>query len=441
MTTHRLVGVLCAATLVGCSSQPDAKPLSGDSFYRGTVADRRQQAADRGGAIVPSGEPAPKQPGLEGVTDMAPTPGISTPAADASPDTISPTVTKNVGPATAVALPATQPTTRKPPRVIPQYMTIGGVVAEVNGTPIYADAVLRGVAPLLAARAKDLDADRFKITAEGEVNRQVDELIRSEAEYAAASRNTVGADKDIAERLTAIDRQKAITEASGSIELARSRAREQGLDFDEQMKQQYRLNLVRVYYQKKVFPRVQVSAQDMRRFYDQNRDLLFSERDSAKFRVLSVSVRAAGNEAAAVEQINALHARAVSGEDFGELIKTLKNPPASPTPAPIERNAYKYSEVEQAIWELEPGQVTQPIKSGDAYFVAKLEEKKLGTTQGFNDAAVQASITEKLRSEQFNKLRNQVQETMRRDSTITRNAQMVAATVDMAVQNYDRWRE
>src|SRR5207247_3115152 len=43
-----------------------------------------------------------------------------------------------------------------------QYVIVGGVVGEVNGTPIYAGKVLSLIEPVLAARAKDLDPQQFR---------------------------------------------------------------------------------------------------------------------------------------------------------------------------------------------------------------------------------------------------------------------------------------
>ena len=47
--------------------------------------------------------------------------------------------------------------------------------------------------------------------------------------------------------------QDQVRKASGSEALARQRAAEEGEDFEELTKQQYRINMTRLYYQKKIF--------------------------------------------------------------------------------------------------------------------------------------------------------------------------------------------
>ncbi len=44
------------------------------------------------------------------------------------------------------------------------------------------------------------------------------------------------------------------------------------MDFDELLNQQYRRHMVLIYYEKHVWPLVEISANDMRRFFDLPRD-------------------------------------------------------------------------------------------------------------------------------------------------------------------------
>ncbi|MBC7782247.1 MAG: hypothetical protein H7144_00290, partial [Burkholderiales bacterium] len=180
MNRHLYLSATCAmviASAVACSSDPEPMPLGADQFYRPT---------DRDGALPPapaqrlalqqrqqtSAAPDPV-PSAEGMTFVAEQVKSATPEGAAPPT------------------PATVPASVNEPRFAPgQYLSVGGVVAEVNGNPIYADAVLRAIAPALAGRAKDLDVPKFRSVAASETNRQVDDMIRAEVEYAAAVRNT-----------------------------------------------------------------------------------------------------------------------------------------------------------------------------------------------------------------------------------------------------------
>src|ERR1700722_15836098 len=102
-------------------------------------------------------------------------------------------------PAVAVIVPATQPspvstlvilpaapaapTTSPAPLQSGQYNTLGGVVAEVNGTPIYADTLLNLEAKVLSTKAAQMDADEFHEFARQSLSEALGEMIKDEAEY------------------------------------------------------------------------------------------------------------------------------------------------------------------------------------------------------------------------------------------------------------------
>jgi hypothetical protein len=248
----------------------------------------------------------------------------------------------------------------------------------------------------------------------------------------------------MANRLTEVWRSNIITQYGGSVENARAAFRDQGRPFDEAQKEQYRVNVVRVYYTKKLFPRVEISGTAMRRFYEANRDKLFTVRDNATFRLIKVSPAEMGGNAEAKKQVEDLHARALKGEDFEKLAEynkdqvLLRNKGLMP---PMDRGAWKLEAVEKAIWATDVGKITPVIKDGGDYYFAKVADKTMGRTMAFSEDAVQKQITETLRGEQFAKMRADMEAQLRRESVVSKNPQMYENTLNMAMQNYARWRE
>lgn len=415
---------LWVGLLSGCSSDPPPQPLDAGQFSRPT---------DRGGALPPGRPPEPSQPmpRSESLQKQQAGEAFRTVSAQVQPLTPTPTTAttnRSVAPAFAPG----------------QFINLGGVIAEVNGQPIYADTVLRQIAPVLAGRAKDLDQAQFRLAAAQEINRQVDELIRAEVEFAAADRNTSAEDKQMANRLTEIWRSNMITQFGGSIENVRAAFRDQGRPFDQAQKEQYRINLVRVYYTKKLFPRVEISAAAMRRFYEENKQRLFTVHDNATFRLIKVSPTEVGDETEARRQIEDLHARALKGEDFEKLAEYNKDEVLRRNKGlmpPMDRGAWKLEEVEKAIWATPVGQITPVVKDSGDYYFAKVLDKTFGRTMDFSEEAVQKKITETLRAEQFAKMRSEMEAQLRRDSVVSKNPQMYENTLNMAMQNYSRWRE
>ncbi len=411
--------------LSGCSNDPEPRPLGADQFYRPT---------DQSGALPPGPRPTPVQPTPPSAIDtQKAAEAFRTVAGEVKPATSQPTT-----------VPTTVPTGAKTPSFAEgQFINLGGVIAEVNGNPVYADDVLREVAPALAARAKDLELEKFKAAAAQEISRQVDDMIRAEVEFAAADRNTARDDKELAERLTEQWRSETITANKGSIEATRAAFREQGMSLEDATKERYRINLVRVYYTKKLFPRVQVTAAGMRSYYEANKETKFTVHDNATFRLIKASSKDFGSEAAAKLKIDDLHARAVKGEDFEELAKFNQDPmllKSKGMMGPIDRGAYVLEDVEKAIWATDVGQITPVVKVGGDYYFAKVLEKKLGRVMAFSEEAVQKQISDAVRAEQFGKMRKDMDQQLRKDSVVTKNPQMYENALQMAVQSYPQWR-
>jgi len=270
------------AALAGCASKnpsaPAPRPLTPEAFISPRAGGTVSQAgtAQGSGGEVGAGEaarPAIQIPtGGKNAKPQNATPGTPstpdpTPRSDAAPTTPPAGVPTSVGMSPA-------PSSANLPRIgasSGQYMTLGGVVAEVNGTPIYANKVLSVLDPILREKARKLDADSFRRQAKQDIDRRIQELVRLELFYAAAQRSLGPDDKKLADLMTVQWRMQQITKAGGSVELARRRARDEfGMDFDEMAQEQSHNELIRIYDQKKIIPKIQVSASDIREYYDKH---------------------------------------------------------------------------------------------------------------------------------------------------------------------------
>ena len=431
-----LGGLVLAGPMLGGCAQEEPQPLRAEAVYRPS-AETRQDEVDRGGIIAPGG------PARRTADDPAinPPPVHRPPA----PDPTRP-IEPSVGRAVPDPAPAAPPSTTRPATMpVGSFMTVGGVVANVAGQPIFADALMRQIAPVLSARAPDLNEQQFRALAQSEIQKQLTFLIRGELEYAAAMRELDAADKDRAELLTMNFRERLITQAGGSLEVARSRARAEGIEFDELIRQQYRLFLVRLYYEKKVYPRVQISAADIRRYYESKKAEEFTERATARWRMIRITSKNMGGVAEAEAKANELHERVTRGEDFASVAGSINHDPLLLRNAgdvgEIDKGAYRLEEVEAAAWALEPGQISPVVRVGEDFFIIKLEQKKTGRVVPFEEAWVQQQITDTLRQEQVQRMRDARQRQLESESqgTIVVNQDMMATAVQIAMQNYPIW--
>jgi len=292
-----------------------------------------------------------------------------------------------------------------------QYYEIGGVVADVNGTPIYANKVISLLDPVFAAADRYLDQK----------------------------------DKDLADALTSQWRQKQITIAGGSLQVARDRAAARGENFDDLTHQQYRTWMSRIYYEKKVMPRIQVSATDIHDYYNRHRDREFTELGEARFRLIKIDKSRHGSPTDATALITGLRNRIVhSGESFEAIARSVNDDPrwlksGGDLGTAIQQDAFAIPAVEQAVWATPVGEVTPVVDTNNALYLAKVESKKDTVVHAYDEEAVQTKIEYQLRAEQFRQARQKVRDALLRDAAVVSTQQMQNAAVEMAMQNYHRW--
>lgn len=414
MAVRLAVSTVVGTALVGCSAQPPA--LSDSAFIR----------SGRSTTLVKRLPPAPAAPVL---------------ASDQKRVVSPPATTRPISASSKAAISSTQPYDDG------QYMTLGGVVAEVNGTPIFANQVLAPLNKMLAAKAKEMSFADFHDFAKAAIARQRRELISNEVEFAAAERLLSKQEKHAAEMLSIQYRQKLVTDAGGSEELAARRARAKGLTFDELMKQHYRQVMRDIFYQRRIFPHIQVTANDMRAFYDKNVNTLYSKTDEAQYRIIKIDPsRLSGDNprARALSKIAAIRKKAVAGDDFAALARAENSDPylkahGGDPGGWMQKGAYRVDTVDAAVWKLQPGQVSDVIDTGDAFYIVKVEAKKPGKTRPFDDPAVQDDIMARLRQAQFSALRDKVRAELENEAVIRDDDSLMQPAIDMALQKYPMW--
>jgi parvulin-like peptidyl-prolyl isomerase len=349
--------------------------------------------------------------------------------------------TPSTGPTTGPAAPSASP--RAPGRTTGAFMQLGAVVTSVNGQPIYADKVLASLSRLFAAEARTRDERAFSVFARNEIERQVRSFIGNELEVAAARKNLDTREQELARELATKWRQQQITLAEGSLENARARAAAEGADFEQLVEDRHREILVQLYYQKRLFPRVQVTADDMRRFYQSHVNTMFTTHDEARFRLIRVDVQRTGSRERALEKVQSVRQRALNGEDFAKLAAEINDDPSlkrsGGDAGPVQRGAFVLEPVEEAVWRLQPGQVTEPIQIGDSFYLAKLESRKDGRVRPFEDEQVQLEIEKELRKEQINAQRDRRRQELLRDAVIFPDPPHIEPIVAMAMQKYPQW--
>jgi parvulin-like peptidyl-prolyl isomerase len=434
----------------GCGEHGGARPLTPESFHSRSplTSETPAQPLDQPGAIVvPQAQP-------EAGTEPKPF------QSDAPPQSIQPVIKEAIkSPDEAATMPL-PPDQLLAPTTIPatapvsttstssgQYMTLGAVVAEVNGTPIYVNKVLSVLVVPLRANAREMEEPQFKIAATNLIRRRIQELIRDELQFAAAVRALDSDDKDLVNRLTVQYRQQLLTDAGGSVELARRKAEADGTTLEDKVQDEYRRLMTQVFFQKRLWPRVQVSAEDMRRYYDRNLSEKYTEHDQAHFLLIKIDPAKMGGVEEARTKAQELHDRAARGEDFASLAGSVNHDARLMKEHGdvgwVQRGAYRLEKVEQAVWSIEPGAITPVIDDGGAFYLARLEQRKKGRVMPFDEEAVQNNIRDTLRMGQFRAMREQVLQGLMEKAIVRgdpdRQPDMMAPAIEIALQEYPRW--
>lgn len=451
-----VIAAVIAGGGIGCVKD-EGTTLDRDAFYRpppGTAADRHV-LQDKPGPLQydtvqmdlmdPTRNLLPREakPSEESVTAISP---AVIRAVEGESDPKTPALADTEPSDHAITAPSTTPAGTVPPRPGVSSgvaLLVGGVVCEVNGKPIYADKVLASLSKVLAAEAKQRDERRFRAFAQGVIEEQVKAFIRDELEFAVADKNLDPREKEAAREYTARWRKQQITLAGGSVERAKARAAADGQDFEQLVQDQFRKNMVGIYLTKKVLPQAQVRADELRQYYNQNLKSEFTEPSEARFRVIKIDISRTGGEAPALDKINNLHERARRGEDFAAMASSVNDDPslmrAGGDVGTIPRGAYTLDQLEQGVWKIQPGEVTDIVRIKDAYYIARLESKTAGRVRPFEEEAVQKEIEEKLRGRRIAELRDRQKEILMKDAIIYPFPPDLTPVVEMAMQRYAQW--
>lgn len=324
-----------------------------------------------------------------------------------------------------------------------EYLVLGSVVANVNGAPIYANDLLQQTAPLLRARARELQPAQFRQVAVAELKRQRQQLIEDELVYAAAQRNTTSEEQRQAQAMTFMRREQLISQAGGSPQMAQQLAREQGTDLDAMLQKEERRALTGIYFRKRIFPRAGVTVDEMRRYYEQNREKQFTQPSTATIRVVRVDVADVGSEDAARGRAEEARARIAAGESFDTISDDYNKQgllrSGKGLVGPLSKGSYAVVALDDEIWRTPAGQATPVVKSGGSYYVALVQEKRDGRVQAFDEAEVQQAIESALKAQKMQELRRRAENELQRDAVIQADDAMLQPVVEMAMQLYPAW--
>jgi len=226
------------------------------------------------------------------------------------------------------------------------------------------------------------------------------------------------------------------------------------------VKEQYQSYMILLHYHSKIEPRVQVSGDDMRRFYEQNVGL-FTEKAGVRFRAIKIGVKETGSREKALDEAQRILERAKRGEDFVKLSEEKNNDSIrranggwwlmedvkgddgqiiGAQPRWVEKGSLRLEQVEKAAYALNVGEVSStPVDVGDGFYILKLEQKQNGRVRTFEEPDVQEEIRRVLAGDQRRALRLKERMRLAKQAVVRRDPDNEQKTLDMAMQKYFAW--
>lgn len=270
---------------------------------------------------------------------------------------------------------------------------IKGPVAVVNGTAI--DAV-----ELKRARKVMLRGQPVPEGQQAEVDKQaLDQLLSAELLYQAASKIEV---KDMDKQ---VDEKLAQGKARFSNEQDFAKAIKD-LDMNEKDLRDYtrRDLLISKFVEASIVPKVKVSEEDARKFYDQNPDK-FTRSESVRASHILIGTDAnasADDKKKAREKAEKLHKELLGGADFAKLAKENSTCPSSQQGGDLGSfgKGQMVPPFEEAAFSMKPGDISGVVETQFGYHIIKLAEKKPAETVSFKEA--QPRIEEYLKGQKVN---------------------------------------
>ncbi|MEM1012424.1 MAG: peptidylprolyl isomerase [Planctomycetota bacterium] len=365
------------------------------------------------------------------------------------------TPTGSQTPGRVEAPPVERPEESEPPQL--EYVTVDGVLGEFNGRAVYAADVINARKNQLRARALRLPRNQFGAEAFRIIQEELQVRMRNKLYLSVYERNLNPLERQQAKFLTMLWRERFITENGGSEAEARRASRDQfGMTLEQLGEDEYGRRLNDIFMQKHIAPRVRPAAAELREAYEDRREKgEFDVPGGIVFALIEIAAESADPIAieAAKARAEALHERALAGEDFGELARNNSDnadyasrgglPPD--WMLPIARGAFAIPQVAEAAWEAEVDTVAPLVAVGEGearrWYVIQVREKETPRTMTF--AEVQRRLNNELALAEQNRL---VDDYIRRElgrakvPELAAQRLMTQTAMEVVMQQYDAWR-
>ncbi len=248
---------------------------------------------------------------------------------------------------------------------------INPAVLKVNDDLVYAaeiSMVMQNIAGQMGGRDKVQDQQELVQMA---TQRVVEQKLLSQE----AGRNGIQPNEPrVAQMIQAIEQQ------AGGREALDASLAQMGSNHEQVMEMIREMDLVRSLIEQKISPSIQVSDEEVASFYAENPEMFKNDAQIHARHIITAATEDAdaATVAAAAAKAEKARERAIAGEDFAELAREMSEGPSAPKGGDLgffTRDQMVPAFADTAF-ALEPGQISEVVRSPFGFHVIKVEEKR-----------------------------------------------------------------
>jgi hypothetical protein len=308
-------------------------------------------------------------------------------------------------------------------------LAVGGMVGQVNGQAIYAHRVFKPIHEQLRALGRQHDRSGFRQRARELIQSQLRSLVADRLILGQAMRDLSDREQQGLKHMVQKKREELLRRyGRGSLAVAEKRIEEQtGQTLEQYLESFEQKAVVRRYMKQKLYPKVNVSHQDVINYYNEHpekyqaavkrkvRLMRLPSKEQAQ-QMISKLKEGASFKALANQSVNQFNA------NQGGLLGTQTGSDALQGP------------LNEVLLDLESGEFGGPVAFSDSYWLIYCEQ--LNRKQGQSLRDVQLDIRQKLRSQRFRERSQAYRRRLFEQGSFESIQAMTDRLVDIAVSRY-----
>lgn len=279
---------------------------------------------------------------------------------------------------------------------------VNTVLAEVNGEVITREDILGPMRPQMEQWRKNYSKEAFESRCRDVIDMRLRQaisrrLVVQEANAQLTDKEKQEVDASLAQAV------KEMTAQAGSMAQLEEKLKVDGSSIeDEKIKERERM-IVQRYLREKIAPTIHITHSELLGYYNQVREERYVQPTRLRLGLVMLKKSESGDAAQARALAQAVHERAVAGEDFGKLAARYSRDAMASKGGDwgaMTQGSFRVRAVDEALFALQAGQVAAIVEESDAYYIVKALERQDGRTVPFTE--VQDKLEDELRDKKYN---------------------------------------